>query len=212
MSDVPPQPPYDPYGSPNPPPPPPGGGYGPPPGGGYGPPPESYPPPGGYPPPGSYPPQGGSQSYGPPPGYGPPSGGFGTLAEWPQRALGYLIDFGPIIVLDIITVALPSAIRLLFFLVALGWGIFLAVQLGQTGSTPGMRVVGLRAISKTTGQPIGAGMAVVRWIAHFVDTIICFVGWLFPLWDKEKQTIADKIVSTVVVTAPKQPFSLTPTA
>ena len=203
MSDVPPQPPYDPYGQQ---PPPPGGGYGPPPGN-Y-PPPGSYPPPGGYPPP---PPQGGYQGYGPPPGYGPPAGGSGTLAEWPQRALGYLIDLAPILILDFVSFILPGALRLLVSFVGLGWAIFLAVQLGQTGATPGMRVVGLRAISKTTGQPIGAGMGVLRALAHIVDSIICLIGWLFPLWDKDKQTIADKIVGTVVVTAPKQAYSLTPT-
>jgi uncharacterized RDD family membrane protein YckC len=195
VSDVPPQPPYDPYGSQPPPPPPPPGGYGPPPG---------------YPPPGGPPPQGGYQGYGPPPGYGPPSGGPGTLAEWPQRALGWLIDFGWVIVLDFVTLAMPAGIRFLFGLVALGWGIFLALQLGQSGSTPGMRLLGLRAISKSTGQPIGAGMAIGRWLLHIVDTIICFVGWLFPLWDRDKQTLADKIVGSVVVTAPKQPFSITP--
>jgi uncharacterized RDD family membrane protein YckC len=134
------------------------------------------------------------------------------LAEWPQRALGLLIDVAPAIVLDIIASVLPAAIRFLVFLVVFAYYIYLAVQVGQSGSTPGMRVVGLRAISKSTGQPIGAGMGVVRAIAHFVDNLICFVGWLFPLWDKEKQTIADKLVGTVVVTAPKQSWSLTPTS
>jgi uncharacterized RDD family membrane protein YckC len=124
--------------------------------------------------------------------------------------LGYLIDFAPIIVLDIISFALPTAIRLLLDLVVLAYAIFLAVQFGQAGSTPGMRVVGLRGVSKESGQPIGAGMGVVRAIAHFVDSIICLIGWLFPLWDKEKQTIADKLVGTVVVTAPKQSWSITP--
>ena len=51
------------------------------------------------------------------------------------------------------------------------------------------------------GQPIGFGMAFVRRICHFVDGIICYIGFLWPLWDEKKQTIADKIVSTVVVQA-----------
>jgi uncharacterized RDD family membrane protein YckC len=41
-----------------------------------------------------------------------------------------------------------------------------------------------------------------------VDGIICYIGWLFPLWDAKKQTLADKIMGTVVVTAPKQGFSI----
>jgi hypothetical protein len=40
-------------------------------------------------------------------------------------------------------------------------------------------------------------MSVIRQICHVVDTIICYLGWLWPLWDGKRQTIADKIVSTV---------------
>jgi uncharacterized RDD family membrane protein YckC len=42
-------------------------------------------------------------------------------------------------------------------------------------------------------------MAFARDIAHIIDTIICFVGYLFPLWDAKKQTLADKIVKTLVI-------------
>jgi RDD family len=42
-------------------------------------------------------------------------------------------------------------------------------------------------------------MAFVRDLAHIIDSIICYIGWLFPLWDARRQTIADKIMSTVVV-------------
>jgi uncharacterized RDD family membrane protein YckC len=123
-----------------------------------------------------------------------------------------LIDVAPVIVLNIIARVLPVGIALLIYLVGFAYSIFLAVQLGQSGSTPGMRVIGLRAVGKSTGQPIGGGMGFLRSLAHIVDSLICFVGWLFPLWDKDKQTLADKIVGTVVVNAPKQPFSLTPTS
>ncbi|WP_197695985.1 RDD family protein, partial [Mycobacterium sp. E1715] len=51
--------------------------------------------------------------------------------------------------------------------------------------------------SEVTGQPIGFGMSVVRSLAHFVDAIICFIGFLFPLWDSKRQTLADKIMTTV---------------
>ncbi len=37
--------------------------------------------------------------------------------------------------------------------------------------------------------------------AHFVDFITCFIGYLFPLWDDKRQTLADKIMRTVVVPA-----------
>jgi hypothetical protein len=40
-------------------------------------------------------------------------------------------------------------------------------------------------------------MSLVRQIAHYVDQIVCCVGYLWPLWDKKRQTLADKIVGTV---------------
>jgi hypothetical protein len=39
----------------------------------------------------------------------------------------------------------------------------------------------------------------VRQIAHYVDQLICYIGYLFPLWDDKRQTIADKLMSTVCV-------------
>ena len=52
-------------------------------------------------------------------------------------------------------------------------------------------------------------MGVVRTIAHIIDSFICYIGWLFPLWDTQRQTIADKLVKTVVLTnQPKQSFSV----
>jgi uncharacterized RDD family membrane protein YckC len=68
---------------------------------------------------------------------------------------------------------------------------------GTTGSSIGKSVMKFKVVSETTGQPIGFGMSVVRQLAHFVDAIICYVGFLFPLWDSKRQTLADKIMTTV---------------
>jgi hypothetical protein len=34
-------------------------------------------------------------------------------------------------------------------------------------------------------------------VAHLLDSIVCNLGYLFPLWDAKRQTIADKVMSTV---------------
>lgn len=60
-------------------------------------------------------------------------------------------------------------------------------------------MVGLRLISEATGEPIGAGMAFVRDICHILDSLACYIGFLFPLWDAKRQTFADKIIHTVVI-------------
>ena len=40
-------------------------------------------------------------------------------------------------------------------------------------------------------------MSVLREIAHAVDAAIFYVGYLFPLWDAKRQTLADKMLATV---------------
>jgi uncharacterized RDD family membrane protein YckC len=74
---------------------------------------------------------------------------------------------------------------------------------GTTGSSLGKSVMKVKVVSEVTGQPIGFGMSVVRQIAHFVDAIICNIGFLFPLWDAKRQTLADKIMTTVVLPIPQ---------
>jgi uncharacterized RDD family membrane protein YckC len=187
------------------------GGYGNPPGG-YGNPPGGYGnPPGGYGnPPGGYgnPPGG----YGPPPGnYGPEGygpGGYGNApaadyANWLQRAGGYIIDVIPAIILEFIGLATHnSAIYFLCVIIAIAIVGYNRWYLGgKTGQSWGKKALGLTLVGEATGQPIGAGMAFVRDICHFVDSIICYIGWLFPLWDSKRQTLADKIMKTVVVPA-----------
>jgi hypothetical protein len=70
---------------------------------------------------------------------------------------------------------------------------------GTTGSSIGKSILKFKVVSEKTWQPIGFGMSIVRQIAHFVDAIICYIGYLFPLWDPKRQTLADKIMSTVCV-------------
>jgi uncharacterized RDD family membrane protein YckC len=72
---------------------------------------------------------------------------------------------------------------------------------GKTGQSWGRKAVGISLVSEQTGQPIGPLMAFVRDLAHIVDSLICMIGYLFPLWDAKRQTIADKIMKTVVVGA-----------
>jgi uncharacterized RDD family membrane protein YckC len=68
---------------------------------------------------------------------------------------------------------------------------------GSTGSSIGKSVLHFHVVSEKTGEPIGFGMSVLRQIAHLVDGVIFGIGYLLPLWDAKRQTLADKIMSTV---------------
>jgi uncharacterized RDD family membrane protein YckC len=135
---------------------------------------------------------------------GPYQGGVTTTsqyASWIQRVGAYLIDIAPIIVLDAIFFRV-TVLKWIISLIGLGWTIYNRwYQAGTTGQSLGKKVLNLRLVSEQTGEPIGPLMAFVRDICHIVDAIICYIGFLFPLWDSKRQTLADKIVKTVVVSA-----------
>lgn len=159
-----------------------------------------YPPP---PPPPYPPPPPGSQSQ--PAGWaGPP------LASWGERAGAFLVDAAvPLVILvgGLVVAAAMSALSdalwVLVLLLAYGasfaFVVWNLVQQGSTGQTIGKRTLGIRLLREADGRPVGAGLSIGRYLLHVVDQIPCYVGYLWPLWDRKRQTFADKIVGTVVV-------------
>jgi uncharacterized RDD family membrane protein YckC len=138
----------------------------------------------------------------PTPDYPAPGASSVSYANWGQRVGAYLIDVLPIIILDTIGREISFGVYAVFALIGLAYTVYNRWYLGgTTGQSFGKKVLGLRLISEQSGQPIGPLMAFLRDICHILDTLACFVGWLFPLWDAKRQTFADKIVSTVVVPA-----------
>jgi uncharacterized RDD family membrane protein YckC len=145
---------------------------------------------------------------------------FGELAEWGPRAIAWLIDYaivlGIFVVLYFVSIMGAVVLEVLgLLLVLVTWLASLAAYfywgylVGQNGQSPGMAIMGLKCVNKETGQVLGGGMGVVRSLAQYVNSIICYVGWFFPLWDAEKQTVGDKLMSTVVLAnEPKKQFSI----
>jgi uncharacterized RDD family membrane protein YckC len=56
-----------------------------------------------------------------------------------------------------------------------------------------------QVVSEKTWRPIGFGPSIVRFFAHIIDGLACYIGFLWPLWDAKRQTFADKIMTTVCV-------------
>ncbi len=59
-------------------------------------------------------------------------------------------------------------------------------------------MVGIRLIRVADGQVVGFGMAFVRNLCHILDGF-CYLGYLWPLSDDKRQTLADKIMNSIVV-------------
>lgn len=98
-------------------------------------------------------------------------------------------------------------IPLIVVTLGIGYIIWFVFTLAN-GQTPGKQLVGIRAV-RTDGRPLGWGMTFVREflvkglvigiLSSFFFGIIWLVNYLFPLFDKDLQTLHDKIVSSVVV-------------
>jgi uncharacterized RDD family membrane protein YckC len=152
-------------------------------------------------------------------------------ASWGQRVLGYLVDsfLGAVAAIPLfvgyamlvseisyrtdlngqrqIDSVDPSAgtagMLVLGAVVALSFNVWnVIVRQGRTGYSLGKTVLGIRLVKVSTGRPMGAGLCFVRQLAHYVDSLACYLGWLWPLWDARHQTLADKIMGTVVVIQP----------
>jgi uncharacterized RDD family membrane protein YckC len=72
---------------------------------------------------------------------------------------------------------------------------------GRTGQTPGNAALGIRVVDARDrlGQPIGYGRAFIRWVVSIPSAFILLLGYLWMLWDPQKQTWHDKAAGSVPV-------------
>lgn len=111
------------------------------------------------------------------------------LATYPQRVIAFLLDF----------VLIPLTL-------VIGYLIWWLIVLGRA-QTPGKQIVGIQVV-KDTGEPVGWGYMFLRefvikgllggFLSSFAG-IYFVVDHIWPLFDDNKQTIHDKMVSTLVV-------------
>ena len=70
---------------------------------------------------------------------------------------------------------------------------------GEGGQTLGKMLLGIR-VQSLDGSPVGYRLALVRTLGYVLSTFfMTFLGFLWALWDKEKQAWHDKIARTIVV-------------
>jgi uncharacterized RDD family membrane protein YckC len=142
----------------------------------------------------------------PPPAPPFTSGGpSGPRAGFWQRFAAALVD-GVIIgvVNGILFAALKGAGYALGVVVGIAYFTYFE---GTTGQTFGKKALGIRVVDFATGGPIGYGRAFIRYIGKIVSTVAIFIGYLWMLWDPEKQCWHDKFASDVVVPVASYPVS-----
>ncbi len=147
-----------------------------------------------------------------PSGYQPPGAAPGRYASWLERVGASVVDglIGGAIALAALlggsvagtaSDAVGVLLLVVGYAVAVGFGIWNLVRQGRTGQTVGKKVLGITLVRLDRPGPPGAWFAIGRYLLHIVDAIPCYLGYLWPLWDKQRQTFTDKILNTVVVAA-----------
>ncbi|MQS09770.1 RDD family protein [Streptomyces alkaliphilus] len=150
------------------------------------------------------------------PGYGYPQQGgvpYGGVpnayAGWGSRLVARIVD--GLIIAVVPVILMTTAIEVngetvtigpmyyIGLLLLLAGGFFFAYLVGTTGQTPGRKMVNIQVVKEATGQPMGFGVAIARFLLDFINSLPCFAGYLWPLWDAKKQTLTDKIVGSIVI-------------
>ena len=149
------------------------------------------------------------------PQYTQPSGPSGPRANFGYRLLAWIVDsiitgiafsavFFGLLVID---EALGAFGYILGFVGLIAY--FTYFEGGSSGQTPGKKIVNIRVIDFNTGGPIGYGRALGRYFARILSGLPCYLGYFWMLWDREKQTWHDKLVTSVVV--PTDAYPVEPT-
>jgi uncharacterized RDD family membrane protein YckC len=128
----------------------------------------------------------------------------GPRAGFWQRFGAVLIDGILLAVIGfILGAALKGAGSALALLIGIAYFVYL--EGGPTGQTLGKKALGIRVISFDTGGSIGYGRAFIRYIGRIVSAVVIYIGYLWMLWDKEKQCWHDKFAGDVVVPVSSYP-------
>jgi uncharacterized RDD family membrane protein YckC len=117
--------------------------------------------------------------------------------------------------IDGLVIAVPAIILFLILepaiayllVIVLGIGYFVYFEGGATGQTLGKKALNIRVIDVRGGGSIGYGRALLRYVVEAIFSGILLLGYLWMLWDREKQTWHDKAASSVVVPTDAYPVS-----
>lgn len=141
------------------------------------------------------------QEPGPAPGLA--FGGFGA------RLVAYIVD---IIIFSVIATILlvigtlaafasagVGGVLIVFTLIGIASLAYFPYFWATSGSTPGMRMMGLQVVRDVDGGPISVGQAVLRLIGYWVSGAVLYLGYIWIFIDKRHRGWHDLIAGTVVV-------------
>jgi uncharacterized RDD family membrane protein YckC len=141
-----------------------------------------------------------------PPGTGGAMAVPGNLASSGLRIVGGLIDVVILLVVNaIIAAILQKATGVAGVINLIVDVAYFAYFWSSRGQSIGMMVFGFKVRDQATGQYPTIGKAALRgfiWTLEvsFTICIVGAIGWLWQLWDPQRQAIHDKVAGTIVTT------------
>jgi uncharacterized RDD family membrane protein YckC len=149
-------------------------------------------------------------SEGAPPGQAPavPAGEMQAASGPSGPRAGFWRRFAAVIV-DGLVLAIPTipvtvfvddvaTINVITTIISLVY--YVLLEGSASGQTVGKRALGIRVFDFRGGTgSIGYGRALVRNLVKYVSGVVVLLGYLWMLWDREKQTWHDKAATSVVV-------------
>jgi uncharacterized RDD family membrane protein YckC len=122
----------------------------------------------------------------------------GPRAGFWQRLFADLIDSIIIAIAYLILAqSLHTAGTLLGVLIGIAY--FTYLEGGPRGQTIGKSAMQIRVVSLTDGQPLGYQRALGRDLARILSAIPLYLGYLWMLWSRERQTWHDTLTHAIVV-------------
>ena len=129
------------------------------------------------------------------------------LAGWHIRAAAFIIDVLPglalVTTMTLVWLAVPLRSVWWWLTVSVLAAAALLTMINRVvlpairGWSLGRALMGI-AVMGPGGASVGMGQLLCRDLAHLLDTLSVFVGWLWPLWDPRRRTFADLLLGTEV--------------
>jgi Mce-associated membrane protein len=129
------------------------------------------------------------------------------LARWHIRAAAFVVDVLPglavVATMGLVWRAVPVGSAWWWLTVSVLAAAALLTMINRvvapavSGWSLGRALMGI-AVVLPDGTSAGVGRLLCRDLAHLLDTISVFVGWLWPLWDPRRRTFADLLLGTEV--------------
>ncbi len=133
-------------------------------------------------------------------------GASGPRAGFWIRFGAWLIDGILVGVVSIVLQLIEPTLGTILGLIG-GIAYYTMLEGGPKGQTVGKMAVGIRVYDLASGGSIGYGRGFIRYIGRIASALALLLGYLWMLWDPEKQTWHDKFAGSVVVPTSAYPVS-----